>query len=167
MLITLAALVLLSLVVLRVTNGFLNTNNVLMETKFGVLAVSLATSMTEEAMGKAFDENTANSGVATDYADLSSIGPDGGESYPNFDDFDDFNNLSFSTYDTNLVQSRFAGMFSAEFLVNCKVGYIDPTNPDVFSSSKTWHKRFIVRVTTPSSKDTIEMSTVYSYFYYR
>jgi len=166
MLITLAALVLLSLVVLRVTNGFLNTNNVLMETKFGVLAVSLATSMVEEAMGKSFDENTADSGVANVYTDLSSIGPDG-ESYPNFNDIDDFNNLSFSTYDTNLIQSRFAGMFSAEFIVKCRVGYIDPTNPEVYSSSKTWHKKFTVMVTTPSSKDTVEMSTIYSYFYYR
>lgn len=167
MLLTLAALVLLSLVVLRVTNGFLNTNNVLMETKFGVLGVSLATSVLEEAMGKAFDETTANSGVAAATTDLSSIGPDAGEAYPNFDDFDDFNNLNFSTYDTTIESNRFAKMYSAEYLVNCKVGYIDPANPDRFTGSKTWHKKIIVQITTPSSTDTISMSTVYSYFYYR
>jgi len=166
MLLTLSALVLLSLVVLRVTNGFLNTNNILMETKFGVLSVSLATSILEEAMGKAFDEKTAYEGVAEVTSDLSTIGPDG-ETYPNFDDFDDFNNLSFSTYDTTISNSHFARMYSAEYIVLCKVGYINTDNPDQFTSTKTWHKKISVRVTTPSSTDTVEMSTVYSYFYYR
>jgi hypothetical protein len=166
MLITLAALVLLSLVVLRVTNSFLNTSSVLMETKFGVLGVSLATSMLEEAMGKSFDENTADSGVAYVYTDLSTPGTDG-ETYPDFNDFDDFNNLSFSTYDTTIEHNRFARMYSAEYLVSCQVGYITPTNPEVFSATKTWHKKMVVRVTTPSTTDTIEMSTIYSYFYYR
>lgn len=166
MLLTLSALVLLSLVVLRVTNGFLNTNNVLMETKFGVLGVSLATSILEEAMGKAFDENTAYEGVAEVTTDLSSIGTDS-EVYPNFDDFDDFNNLSFSTYDTTIESNRFAKMYSAEYLVSCRVGYINPSDPDQFTGTKTWHKKIIVRVTTPSSTDTVEMATVYSYFYYR
>jgi len=156
MLITLGALILLSLVILRVTNGFLNTNNVLMETKFGVLGVSLATSVIEEAMGKAFDENTADSGTAYVLADLSSIGPDG-EVYPDFDDFDDFDRLERTIDD----------MPSAVFNIYCRVGYINPNNPDVFSLSKTWHKKLTVKVTTPSSKDTIEMSTIYSYFYYR
>ncbi|MBU0472581.1 MAG: hypothetical protein KKF62_00310 [Bacteroidetes bacterium] len=166
MLLTLSALVLLSLVVLRVLNGFLNTNSILMETKFGVLGVSLATSILEEAMGKAFDETTANSGVAYATTDLSSIGSDG-EIYPNFDDFDDFNNLNFSTYDTTIESNRFAKMYSAEYLVNCTVGYINPASPNQFSASKTWHKKITVQITTPSSKDTISMSTVYSYFYYR
>jgi len=166
MLLTLSALVLLSLVVLRVTNGFLTTNNVLMETKFGILSVSLATSILEEAMGKAFDEKTAYEGVTEVTSDLSNIGTDG-EIYPNFDDIDDFNNLSFSTFDTTIQSNRFARMYSAEYLVECKVGYINPENPDQFTSNKTWHKKISVQVTTPSSTDTVKMSTVYSYFYYR
>ena len=156
MLITLGAMVLLSLVILRVTNGFLNTNSVLMETKFGVLGVSIATSVMEEAMGKAFDENTADSGTAYVLSDLSSIGPDS-EVYPAFDDFDDFDGFTRTISD----------MPSATFDIVCRVGYINPNNPEVISGSKTWHKKLTVQVSTPYSRDTIEMSTVYSYFYYR
>ncbi len=156
MMITLGAMFLLSLVVLRVTNGFLNTNSVLMESKFGVLGVSLATSVIEEAMGMAFDENTADSGTAYVLSDLSAIGNDS-ELNSDFDDFDDFDNYS----------ETISNMPSAKFNVFCRVGYINPNTPEVYSASKTWHKKLTVQITTPSSNDTIEMSTVYSYFYYR
>ena len=56
MLITLAAMMLLSLIILRVSNTFLHTEDSLLDSKFGVLGISLATSMMEEATGKAFDE---------------------------------------------------------------------------------------------------------------
>ena len=65
MLITVGAMILLSLVILRVNNGFLYTETALMETKFNVLAVSLATSMIEEATSKAFDKNTDTASVSS------------------------------------------------------------------------------------------------------
>ena len=155
MMITIAAMMLLSLVLLRVNSGFLSTNTVLMETKFGVLGVSLATSVMEEASGKAFDENT-DSNTVTSLSGLSSIGPDG-ETYPNFDDFDDYNGYE------RIVDT----MPSAVFKITCKVDYVNTSNPDVVSGSKTWNKKLTVTVTSPSSQDTIRMSTIYSYFYYR
>lgn len=155
MMITLAAMMLLALVILRVNNGFLSTNTVLMETKFGVLGVSLATSIIEDATGKAFDENS-DSGTVTSLGDLSSLGPDG-EVYPNFDDFDDYKGLVY-------IDST---MPSAKFRIACDVVYINPAFPDSFSNSNTWHKKLTVVVTTPSSQDTIKMSTIFSYFYFR
>lgn len=156
MMITIAAMMLLSLVILRVNNGFLSTNSVLMETKFGVLGVSLATSVMEEASGKAFDENT-DSNTVTNLSNLSTIGPEGGETYPNFDDFDDYDGYK------KIVDT----MPSAVFEISCKVDYVSTSNPEVKSSSKTWNKKLTVTVTSPSSQDTIQMSTIYSYFYYR
>ena len=157
MMITLAAMMLLSLVILRVNNGFLSTNTVLMETKFGVLGVSLATSIIEEATGKAFDENTNGATVAS-VADLSTLGPDS-EVYEDdeFDDFDDYEGLVY-------IDST---MPSARFRIACSVDYINTAFPDSFSGSKTWHKKLTVMVTTASSQDTIEMSTIFSYFYFR
>jgi len=152
---TIGAMMLLSLVLLRVNSGFLSTNTVLMETKFGVLGVSLATSVMEEASGKAFDEHT-DSNTVTDLNDLSSLGPDG-EVYPNFDDFDDYDGYE------KIVDT----MPSAIFRISCKVDYVNTSNPDVVSGSKTWNKKLTVTVTSPSSQDTIRMSTIYSYFYYR
>lgn len=156
MMITLAAMMLLSLVILRVTNGFLVTEGVLMDSKFGVLGVSLATSMMEEASGKAFDENS-DSGSVLVLGDLTNIGPESGETYLDFDDFDDYDGLV--KYDDTMP--------SAEYKIECKVKFVKPTDLDSYSAARTWHKKLDVRVTTPSSQDTIEMSTIYSYFYYR
>ena len=155
MMITLAAMMLLALVILRVNNGFLSTNTVLMETKFGVLGVSLATSIIEDATGKAFDENS-DSGTVAALNDLSTLGPDG-EVWPNFDDFDDYKGLVY-------IDST---MPSARFKITCDVVYVEPNLPDSFSGVKTWHKKLTVMVTTPSSQDTIRMSTIFSYFYFR
>lgn len=156
MLITLGALVLLGFVILRVNNGFLITNSVLMESKFGVLASSLATSLIEEANGKSFDSKTDTNAVYN-LSDLSVIGPENGEAYPNFNDFDDFNGLV-------RVDST---MKSAVFRIECAVAYVNPANLEAVSNSKTWHKKITVSVTSPSMTDTIRMSSVYSYFFYR
>lgn len=156
MLITIGALMLLSLVILRVNNNFLSTNTVLMENKFGVLAVSLGTSVLEEAKGKAFDENT-DSAAVTDLTELSAIGPETGETDPLFNDFDDFDGLV--RVDTTLP--------SAPFRIECEVDYINPNNPDGVSASKTWHKKLTVTVTSDFMQDTVTLSSIYSYFYFR
>lgn len=157
LLLTTSAIVLLSLLLLRVNNGFLNTNQVMMENKFNVLAISLGSSLVEEATGKAFDENTVDNTVNS-LSSLSTIGKDLNEVYPNFDDFDDFN--GFFRVDSTLP--------SAVFTIRCNVVYVSPTNPNGNTgTTKTWHKKLTVTVTSPSMVDTIRFSTIYSYFYYR
>lgn len=156
MMITLAAVVLLSMVILRVTTNFLTTDDVLMESKFGVLGISLATSMMEEATGKPFDEQS-DSGTVLLLSDLSAIGPDAGEVYPYFDDFDDYDGLV-------KIDSS---MPSAVYKIECKVNFVNPANLDGYSVAKTWHKKLQLFVTSESSPDTIKMETIYSYFFYR
>lgn len=157
MLITVGALILLGLVVLRVNNGFLNTGTVIMETKFNLLAVSLATSVIEEATGKAFDQNTDTSSV-DDVDELSVCGPEAGEVFTSqYNDFDDYNGLDTLVTD----------MPSAAYRVECTVGYVDESNPNDIILSKRWHKRIEVMVTSESMTDTIRLSTIYSYFYFR
>ncbi len=163
MLITLGALILLSLVILRVNRGFLTTDSVLLDSKIDVLAVSVATSILEEANGKAFDEITDSTSI-NDVNLLSSVlGPESGEVYPFFDDFDDYN--GFVKIDsTNPI---------AKFKVICKVNYVNPTNLDDTTTSKTWHKKLTVYVTSPSmlghdhKQDTLKMSSIFSYWYFR
>lgn len=163
MMITLGALALLSLVILRVNNGFLNTSSVLLDSKLGVLAVSVATSIIEEANGKAFDEKTDSTSV-NNLTDLSTkLGPEPGEVYPAFNDFDDFNGL----------ERVDKSMPAAEFKVECKVDYVTDTNLDGKSSSRTWNKKITVIVTSPSMlgsdevPDSVVMSAIYSYWYFR
>ena len=169
MLMTVGAIALLTLVILRVNNNFLGTNVVLMKSKFGILAVSLATSIIEEANSKAFDEVSDTMGVnnLNLLTQPNSLGPEGGEVYPNFDDFDDFNNLQFNT-------SNDSTFLSAVFDVSCNVEYVTDSNPDGTSASRTWHKKITVTITSESmedlysnKQDTLNMSSVFSYWFYR
>ncbi len=160
MLITIGALMLLSVVILRVNNNFLNTSALMMETKQGVLAVSLGTSILEDATGKAFDQNTDTAAV-TLTSQLSTLGPDNGEDHMDkFNDFDDYDGLF-------IVDSTLP---SAHFIIMCEVDYIVDGSPETVTTSKTWNKRLTVRVTTDQTgafQDTVVLSTIYSYFYFR
>jgi len=164
MLITMGAMILLSLVVLNVNNGYMLNSEVVLNSKFDILATSLATSIIEDANGLAFDEMTDGGNTVLATSGLSSIGPENSEFYVsrdsnNFNDFDDYNGLHIVYNDTTLE--------SAVYDINCEAGYITDTHPDNFVGSKTWYKRLDVYVTSPSMSDTIKMSTVMSYFYFR
>lgn len=159
LLLTLGGMFLLSMVILRTNNTFLSTGDVMYNTKFGVLAISLGTSMIEEANSKAFDSVTDTNSV-NDVNLLTApavLGKETGEVYPAFNDFDDYNN--YSRIDSSMP--------AATFKIDCKVGYVQPSNPDVFVNQKTWNKRILVTVTSPSMKDTVRMSSVFSYWFFR
>jgi len=108
MMITIAAMMLLSTILLRINATFLSTSTALYETKYDVLAVSLGTSIIENATSKAFDEATVVNPVSS-VTDLSLIlRAETGEVYPNFDDIDDFNNYTMTTAnDTTFLSAVF------------------------------------------------------------
>ena len=157
-LMSIGAMMLLSILVLRVNNSFSNTSTVLQNSKLGILATSIATSQIEEISRLAFDEctdsNSTNSLTALTPA--GSLGPETGEVYPNYNDIDDYN--GFSKTDTSMT---------AVFKVYCKVEYVSDTSPDVASAVPTWNKKISITVTSPSMTDTVKMSTIYSYWYFR
>ncbi|MCK9279997.1 MAG: hypothetical protein M0P71_05215 [Melioribacteraceae bacterium] len=162
MMITIAAMMLLTVVILRVNTNFFNTSNVMYETKFGVMAVSFGTSIIEEATSKAYDANTVDMslGNINSLTNPNSLGKETGESYPDFDDFDDYNGYTKSTAGDNTFQS-------AVFNAVCIVKYVDPSNLNVFTNTRKWHKKMIVTITSPSMVDTVRMSTIFSYWYFR
>lgn len=152
------AMILLSTLVLRVNNTFLSTKTVMNESKFGVLATSLATSLIEEASNRNFDHVTDgnpinNVNLLTKHTALKK---ESGEVYPDFNDFDDFN--GFTKTITNLP--------SADYSLSCKVEYVEPPNLDVAVAKRTWHKKISVTVTSESSKDTVRLSSVFSYWFF-
>jgi hypothetical protein len=90
---SIGALLLLSISILRVNNSILTTNTIMQDSKLGVLGISLATSLIEEANRKAFDAASADDAV-DNLADLTppnSLGPAWGETPELFNDFDDYN----------------------------------------------------------------------------
>ena len=157
MLLTAGAVVLIGLTVSSVQKNFSNNGFIFQQMEIGIYKVSLGTSILEEAMGRAFDENS----LETDISSLSSLtgalGKESGEVYPEFDDFDDYNGLR-TTLATEGVDSLFT---------LCKVVYVDPTNPDGSSSSRTWHKKIVVKVWGSVEPDTLTFQHVFSYWSFR
>ncbi len=162
------AMILLSILILRVNNTFLTTSSTFMDSKFEIMATSIATSEIEEISKLAFDKSTILDSTivpATSLADLTTpgnLGPDTGED-PNdaktFNDIDDYNG-----YTVNINAD--STMPSANFKVRCVVSYVNPSTPNVVSSTATWNKKITVYVSSVSMPDTIRLSTIYSYWYF-
>jgi hypothetical protein len=162
LLLTIGSMFILALVVLRVNNTFLSTSDIMFNSKFGVLAVSLGTSVIEEASGKAFDTKTDTASVtSTNLLTLANnLGPETGETYPHFNDFDDYNGLTKAD----------STMPSAVFNISCRVCYVIPNGTAITeTSTRQWHKKIEVTVTSPSWKkddgtpQSIVLSSIYSY----
>jgi hypothetical protein len=177
---TIGALLLLGFTVLLTNRSSLQFGTVINQTEIDIYSVSLAESIIEEAAGKAFDHysasDTAGSGAVitatTQLTDPSLLGKETDDSYPNFDDFDDYNSWATTPYVMYV-----AGVDS--FHIKAEVFYVDTTDPDFKQSTRTWHKKMIVKVwptiapwgeTQASGKakpDTVIMSYLYSYWWFR
>lgn len=158
-LLTILAMMLLTMLAVRMNSTILRTQDITQNSKFGLTAISLATSRIELASRLAFDEMTYNNPLtSTAFLTLpSSFGTDSGEVNPHtFDDIDDFHNYTES--DSTLP--------SAVYTIKSVVEYLEPVNLTV-SSTPTWHKQFTVYVSSISMQDTVKMSTVLSYWYFR
>ena len=164
MLLTAGAIVLLGVTVLTVNRTFNQQGAVLEQTEVGVYAISLATSVVEEASGMAFDQTTVDNSVtaSSSLTNPTNLGPESGEtttpaSTRNFNDFDDYNNLTMGVKISNVDS----------FTVKSQVSYINPSAPDVPISSRTFFKRLNVQVYGTVSSDTVKMSYIFSYFMFR
>jgi hypothetical protein len=152
------AMILLSTLVLRVNNNILSTNEVMDQSKFGILATSLATSIIEEASNKAFDEVTdGNPIIDSTLLTLPGNLNNETEEYEDFNDFDDFNGYTRDV--TNLP--------SAAFHISCVVNYVNPPNIKNACLTQTWHKKITVTVSSASSNDTVRLSSIYSYWFFQ
>jgi hypothetical protein len=161
------AMMLLSFLVLRFNTIHLTSAQASYNSKFGIVATSLANSLIEEAKDRAYDEaalDTTKIIVAT--SDFSTtLGKDAGEVYPDFDDFDDYsvNGNGLLYLDSLSLRNPQTGL-PTTFEVRCKVEYVTDTNPDVKSNSQQYHKRMIVSVFSSAMMDTVKLSTVFSYW---
>jgi len=148
------ALILLSLNIMSVNTRILRTDEVALNSKIGVLATSIGTSIIEDASKLPFDEKTKNDAVVN-LSQLTSA-PFTIENSGVYDDFDDYN--GYTKIDT---------VFTIPFKAVCEVNYVNPANLNGFTNSKTWHKKLTIKISTPFSQDTIKLSSVYSYWYFR
>jgi len=167
------AVVLLGMTVIAVNRSSLQNGTILEQTQIGVYGISLASSIIEDASGKAFDEATVDNAVSLTSQLSSTLGPEGTEkrtpdTTKYFDDFDDYNGLN--------MKVGVAGVDS--FTVQAKVYYVNDANPEVKVTGPTWYKRMDVvvfgtgvRDTSRAKRglatgDTIKMAYVFSYLNY-
>ncbi len=162
MLLTIGAIMLLGAIILTTNRSLYSNSQLLLKTSFGLEEVSLATSVIEEAQGKAFDENTDTAKVTK--ADKMTPRPLLGQENndPNdLNDFDDYNGLNGAgRMDTFSLSTGI-------YYVKTKVCYVDASNLDGESSNATFSKRLDVSVwNREDSSSVIKMSTIYSYWYF-
>ena len=172
-LMSIGALFLLSLSVLRVNNTILASDSIMNDSKFAIMANSIATSIIEKASrvrpnGESmhFDENTILNQLtdSTQLTPYGSLRNESGEITENlYDDFDDYNGYT--------QEDDYYG--SVTFYSRCEVCYVMPNNPDVKLNATSWHKKLSVAVTwrqndkpTGFVTDTVRQSTIFSYWWY-
>jgi hypothetical protein len=156
-LLTIAAMMLLGTVILTTNRNIGDTSDTLLQTNCGLDAVSLATSIIEEADSTAYDQSTV-AGVDTLLTQLtaaSQLGPEGGSS-TDLDDFDDYNGRT----DTVTLST---GIYYCATRVYYVGNY---ANLDQNSSSRTWTKRLDVWVWNKDLPDTVKMHSLYSYWFF-
>ncbi len=193
MMMVIGAILMLGVLILNANSTIYQTNDIMYTSEFGVTAISLSTSITEEAMGKMFDKvvTDSNSAVLLDSTLLTlpgSLGPDlaENESYRgsvvgtrDFNDFDDFNNLKICYHSEvpadvdatpGYLQVIVPGI-RAKYYVSCVVQYVNPPNLDAaYTLRQTWHKKMTVTVTSPSATgvtgkpDTLVYPAIMSYW---
>jgi hypothetical protein len=176
------ALMLLGGLVLNANSSVYQSTDTMYTSEFGVTAISLATSVVEEASGKMFDNAIAGTNAAAVYdsslfTSPGALGPEAGESYrgPNdFNDIDDYNGL-FIVYKSNVAADTISTPGSnreiivpgirSKYFVRCKVCYVQPPNLDVsYTAKQTWHKKITVTVTSPSTRDSLVYPAIMSYW---
>ncbi|HVO75727.1 MAG TPA: hypothetical protein VMT35_16990 [Ignavibacteriaceae bacterium] len=158
------AMVLLSTILLRVNNTFLTSDEVLDQSKYSFLATSIATSIIEQSKNLSFDEQTLgdinidNPSLLTPVVGLHYDSGEDPHDCNTFDDFDDFNNYTYTD----------SSMPSAVFVVTCRVDYVPENDPETVSGVPTFNKKITVTVSSPHyMSDVIQLSSVFSYWYFR
>lgn len=161
MILTAGAMMLISLMILSITSTQLTTQDSMQNSKFGILAISLGSSILEMATQQSFDENSIEDALtATNQLTLLKdfgAGKETGEymdSIHTWDDYDDFHGY------TNVDST----MPSAFFQIMCTVEYVDPKVGGFVSANRTWHKMMTVTITSSSMQDPVILRKVFSYW---
>lgn len=157
---TLLAMMMLTTISTRVNENILRSDEISSNSKYAITAISLITSVMEDANRVAYDEVSSQGAVnvVSSLTNPNRLGLDAGETtFRDFDDVDDFNGFTFR--DTTMQTAEFDGW--------CKVEYVNENNLRLGVNTQTWHKKLTVYVTSGLMQDTMHLSTIYSYWVFR
>lgn len=158
MLITLAALTLVSITILNHNRSSITTKESMTFSKEFIIATSIGQSLLDEISNKAFDEKIVNGNTILSAANFSTLlKAESGEAYPNFDDIDDYN---LFTKVENIPQM---GIFNLSVSVN----YVSDTFQKTYAN--TYNKNVTVKITNDAlvnpyngATDTVVVSSIFS-----
>jgi hypothetical protein len=167
-LLTLGAFVLLSTILVNFYGTSASAGDAIGSGQDGIFLTTITTSFIEQAQGLAFDAVTDTMHVGlSNVTSLTSplyLGPEAGEdSLYSFNDFDDFNGFSIE---------REAGTSNRRYRAEFTVSYVNPTDLETVSLSRTFVKRLDIKTwrTFPVSReggvDTLRSSFVMGYFHF-
>ena len=151
---SLGALLLLSLISLRFNSSALENTTIETENKVYLTAFSLADDLIEEIKQKAFDAATVDF-PTTNPSDLtppSGLGHGSGEVYPNYNDIDDFNGF------TKTISAPHAENYS----VSSEVYYVSESDPNTKVMTQTFYKKVEVTVSSPYMRNPINLSFIFT-----
>ena len=154
-LLTIGALVILSLASIGFHSAALENSTLQIENKVALTAFSLADDLIEEIKVRSFDEATINF-PTTNTKSLTlpmSLGPETGETYPYFDDVDDFNNY----------EKKISAPHAENYNVTCKIFYVNGNYPDYPSLSQTFYKKAKITVTSPYMKNPVSLGFIFTH----
>ncbi len=161
MILALGAMILLTILITNVNKNSLNTEDVMYDSNFGITATSIASSIIEDASKKRFDNiyyiDSTTVYNPSLFTSAGALGVETGEDITDpktFNDFDDYDH--YTGVDSTMP--------SAIFNFSCRVYYVNDNDLDNSTNSQTYHKKITVRVWSKSMKDTMVMSSIYSYW---
>ncbi|MCB0746331.1 MAG: hypothetical protein H6613_15370 [Ignavibacteriales bacterium] len=158
MLITLAALTLVSITILNHNRSSITTKESITYSKEFIVATSIGQSLLDEISNKSFDENIINGNTILSAGNFSTLlKSETGEAYPDFDDVDDYNLYSRAE---DIPQM-------GSFNLTVSVNYVTDTFQKTLSN--TYNKNVTIKITNDalvnpynSLPDTVVVSSIFS-----
>jgi hypothetical protein len=155
-LLTIASIFLLSTLILNVHSATTERLTTMYSNESVIAASGIAQSIIDELQTKSFDEKTIYKMMTTtdSLTQVANLGMDAGETVSiQFDDMDDYNNY------TRTDSLNRMGKFDTKVFVY----YIDKTDPDTKSLTRTFTKRVDVQITNFSFPDTLKFHHIIGY----
>ncbi|NWF51017.1 MAG: hypothetical protein HXY49_10810 [Ignavibacteriaceae bacterium] len=153
-LLSMGALIILSLASLRFNSVFLETSTTEVENKVYMTAFSLADDLIEEIKQKAFDANTINfpTNNPAGLTPAGSLGPGWWEIYPNYNDIDDY----------NYFKKTVSAPHAENYTVYSRVYYVTATNPNQISTTQTFYKKVVVTVSSKYFRKPVSLNFIFT-----
>ncbi len=155
---TILGLVLLSTFVLSLNNSIVQNQLTMTQSEAVLEGIALAQKYIEEAEACRFDEDPSAT-IPSSFVSASNLGPDGNEAYPYYDDIDDFNGYEKTDRSGNVP-----------FTIHIEVDYVTKDSPDTPTSTPTYYKRMLVKVSSPIltslPSNTLQMKRLFGYHYF-